>query len=257
MAAFALHAVLGRQGQQAFGQLLGAGVDGVHEARGGQGIKHGHAHGGGQRVAVVRAALIAVREHAGVLAGQQCGQRHAAADALGQRHDVGRDVGMLVGEHLAGAAHAGLDFVHDQQQLVLVGQLAQALHELLGSGEDAAFTLHRFQHDGDGLVVDQLLHRFQVVQFGLGEAFHLRGEHLVPARLARCGHRGQRAAVEAVVHGDDLVGAVLLDLAPLARQLDGAFVGFAAAVGEEDAVKAGRAGQALGQLDRGNVVERR
>lgn len=59
------------------------------------------------------------------------------------------------------------------------------------------------------------------------------------------------------VHGDDLVGAVLIDLAPFARQLDGAFVGFAAAVGEEDAVEDRGAGEALGQFDGGQVVERR
>ena len=38
----------------------------------------------------------------------------AAAERLGQRHDVGRDAEMLIGEPLAGAAAAGLHFVEDQ-----------------------------------------------------------------------------------------------------------------------------------------------
>src|SRR5690606_38353859 len=46
-----------------------------------------------------------------------------------------------------------------------------------------------------------------------------------------------------------------LELAPLARQLDGAFVGFGAAVGKEDAIKARSARQALGQIHRWLVVE--
>ena len=40
----------------------------------------------------------------------------AAAQRLGQRHDVGRDAEVLIGEPLAGAAAAGLHFVEDQQQ---------------------------------------------------------------------------------------------------------------------------------------------
>ena len=60
---------------------------------------------------------------------------------------------------------------------LLVGQLAQALHEFLGGGMTPARP-HRFQHDGDGLVVDQLAHRFQVVDLGLGEAFDLRANIL-------------------------------------------------------------------------------
>ncbi len=138
-----------------------------------------------------------MREHANFLTSQQRSQRHAAANTLGQRHDVRHNVRLLVGKHGARTPHARLHFINDEQQLVLVGQLAQALHEFLGGGDDAGFALHGFEHDGDGLVVDQLAHGFQVVDFGLGEAFDLRGEHLVPARLAGRGHGGQRAAVEA------------------------------------------------------------
>ena len=56
---------------------------------------------------------------------QQRRQRHAAADALAERHDVGLDPGMLVVEQLSGAAHAGLDLVEDQQQAVRLGERAQ------------------------------------------------------------------------------------------------------------------------------------
>ena len=63
----------------------------------------------------------------GLLGGQHCPEREAAADALGHRHHVGRNAGPLVGEQLAGAAHAGLHLVEHQQQAVLVAQLAQRL----------------------------------------------------------------------------------------------------------------------------------
>ena len=55
--------------------------------------------------------------------GEQAAHGDAAGQRLGQRHHVGLDAPVLVGEPLAGAAHAGLHFVEDQQQLVLVAQL--------------------------------------------------------------------------------------------------------------------------------------
>ena len=60
---------------------------------------------------------------------QQGRQRHAAADALAERHDVGLDAGVLVVEQLSGPAHAGLDLVDDQQQAVRLGQRAQLLQK--------------------------------------------------------------------------------------------------------------------------------
>ncbi len=48
----------------------------------------------------------------------------AAGEGLADAHDVGHDAGGLGGEQRAGAAEAGRDLVEDQQQPVLVGDLA-------------------------------------------------------------------------------------------------------------------------------------
>ena len=56
-------------------------------------------------------------------------QRQARGDALGHDHDVGHDAAPLDGEEAAGAAVAGLDLVGDQQDAVLVGNLAQRRQE--------------------------------------------------------------------------------------------------------------------------------
>ncbi len=85
---------------------------------------------GGDRVAAERG-----RVHAGPQAGSDFGrgQQGAAGDAaaqgLGQRHHVGRDAEVLIGEPLAGAAAAGLHFVEHQQQVVFVGQFAASRPE--------------------------------------------------------------------------------------------------------------------------------
>ena len=60
--------------------------------------------------------------------------------------------------------------------------------------------------------------------------------------------------MERVFGTDDLVGAVLVQLAPLARDLDGRLVGLRAAIGEEDALHARGFQQQLGQLELGQGV---
>ena len=85
-------------------------------------------------------------EHVG--AADHGGDRHAAAQALGQRRQVGRDAVVLHGKQPPGAGNAGLDFVGDEQDSVLVAQPAQAREEGGGCRQVAAFALHRLDHDG-------------------------------------------------------------------------------------------------------------
>ena len=54
---------------------------------------------------------------------------------------------MLDGKPLAGAGHATLHFVGDQQDAVLVANAAQLFHEDGGSDHVSAFALHRLDKD--------------------------------------------------------------------------------------------------------------
>jgi hypothetical protein len=65
------------------------------------------------------------------------------------------------------------------------------------------------------------------------------------------------ASVEAVIQGDDLIGAVAMDLPPLAGELDGALVRLRTAVGEERLIKSAQPGDLLGQRDHRLVIESR
>ncbi len=113
----------------------------------------------------------------------------------------------LVGEPVPGAAEAALHFVEDQQQAVLVGQLAEAGQEAVGRNPHAAFALDRLDHDGGRLVVDQPRDGVEIAERGVDEAGHQRAEALVVLGLGRGGERAERAAVEAALEGDDLVAA--------------------------------------------------
>ena len=102
-------------------------------------------------VAAIRAAV-----GAGLPAGHDLGpgqdprQRQAGRDALGHHEDVGLDVPVVDRKHLAGPAEPGLDLVDDEQDAVLLGDLAQA--RVLG--------LLQTRDDGVGQVVFvELAHR--------------------------------------------------------------------------------------------------
>ncbi len=87
--------------------LEGAGFEQLH---------HRQTGAASDRIAAEGRCMAARTETVGdIFARQHRAQGQAAAQRLGQSHDVGLDAEMLVAEKLAGAAHAGLHFIEDQQ----------------------------------------------------------------------------------------------------------------------------------------------
>ena len=104
-----------------------AGLAGVVEqAFGGDGVEHGEPGGAGERVAAEGRAVHPRGEHRADLGaeGDERADRHAAAEALGQRHRVGHDARLVEGEPRAGAADAGLHLVEHEQRAGLAGEVA-------------------------------------------------------------------------------------------------------------------------------------
>ena len=97
------------------------------------------------------------RDHAlgGAFGGETRAQRKAAADPLGDRHDVGSDADLLMIEHRAGPAITALHLVQHQQQPVLVARGAQPPQERVGADRHAALTLDRLDQEPGGMLVDQ------------------------------------------------------------------------------------------------------
>ena len=157
----------------------------------------------------------------------------------------------------AGASHACLYLVKDQQQVLFVAQRAQGFQEGRLGFDHAGLALDGLQHHGHGLRADEGAHAVQVVEPGFREARHLRRKQAVKAGLAAGAHGGQGAAVEGVLEGDDFKGAAPVHLAELARQLDGTFIGLRATAGEEDPVQAAQRRQARGQFRRAVVEQAR
>ena len=82
--------------------------------------------------------------------------RRAAAQALAQGHDVGAHAAVLPAPQRAGAAHAGLHLVEDEENALGVADLAQADQTLLGNGPDAALALDWLDQDRGGALGDRL-----------------------------------------------------------------------------------------------------
>ena len=195
--------------------------------------------------------MVAGLEHVPGAAADHAGaHRHAAGQALGERHHVGQEAGVLVDEPLAGAPQAALYFVGHEQPLVAVADFLESLQVLQARDVDAAFALDRLdEHRHHVLVVRRdLAHRLQVVQRHAHEALHQRLEAGLHLAAGGGRQRRQRAAVEGLLHDDDRRLGDTAVVAVLARDLDRRFVGFQAGIAEEHLVQAGDGGDAVGGL---------
>ena len=108
----------------------------------------------------------------------------------------GDDACVLVGEELSGAADAGLNFVEDQQEAVLVAKSAQGLKECAGNRPDAALALNRLNHQRCRIGSDRGLKRRNVAERHLIEPVDLGAETFEIFGLTARRERRERAAVE-------------------------------------------------------------
>ena len=143
------------------------------------GFQHDVEHGVGrcdrERIAA-KGRAVRARRHAGggVRGGKARADRKAAAQRFRQRHDVGRNAEPLVGKQIAGAAHARLHLVENQQQALVVAQLAQRPKEGIRCAAHAALALHRLDQDGGGVRADRLLHGVEIAMRHLVETLQRR-----------------------------------------------------------------------------------
>ncbi|CVN11728.1 Uncharacterised protein [Streptococcus pneumoniae] len=231
------------------------------------GLEHGERRRRGDGVAAVgapEAARVHGVHHLG--AAGDAGERHAAGDALGGRHQVRLDALGLGGEPGAGAGDAGLDLVRDEQDVVGLAPLDHGRQEALGRDDEAALALDRL-HDHGGQVVgtDLLLQRGdgalrglgagQAVpqRVGAGHAVDLGGERseavLVGHGLGGQRHRQGGAAVIGVVErGHGLLAGVG------AGHLDGVLHGLGAGIEQGGAGLAGDRAGAVQLLGHGHVA---
>ena len=239
----------GRKPPQSLRQMPARRLDPLEEPLAQHHVEHRVADRHGERIAAEGRA-VAARRHAGrsPLGGQARPHGKTAADALGDRHDVGADAGPFVGEEPPGAAHAALHLVEHQQQAMLVAKLAQRPQVRLRQHPDAALALHRLQQDASGLRANGGPDGGEVAEGHLIEAVHLRAETVEVLLLPAGGDGGQGPAMERAFEGDqaEALGCAVRRVM-LAHHLDGALQRLGSGVGEEHRLGEGRVHQPTGQ----------
>jgi len=219
-------------------------------------VQSGERGGDGDGVAAEGGGVGAGRPIHDVRTGDHGRKGHAAGDAFGERDNVGDNAEVLGGEHAAGAAHAGLDFVVDEQDAVLVGDAAELLVEAPVGHQVAAFALDGLDDDGgdffgrqDGFeetlfeifdgggAADSGIFVRKAVAIGVGDV--IDGQHGAEAAAlddfaAGEGKRAHGAAMEASEESDELVAAGVH-----ASEFESGFDGLGAGVAEVDAAGEG------------------
>ena len=210
------------------------------------GVDHRAGPGADDRVAA-EGRTVAARAHArgGFFAGDDRADGQPAAQALGQRDDIGFEVVIFAREELAGAADAGLHFVNDEQDIARGAEIGDPVHIVGLQRHDAALALHKLHHDGAGAPVARGGGQgVEVPGRDIGEVRREGAEVVVEHLLPGGGQRGERAAVERVDERDDLAAAFAVFVgAVLARAFDRALIGLGAGIAEKHPVQPGALAQ--------------
>ena len=199
------------------------------------------------------------------------------SNALSHGDDVGLDVEVLVAEPLAGTAKAAHDFVHDQEQVVLVADLADGFVIACRGHEDAAASGHGFDdHAAEFIGTHGQDDFFELVGHlfaEVGAIAELGAIDVAVRELIEAGSEGTvlnltfklaasaqgadgGAMVVTVTIQDAGFLAAVFQLADLTDDLESLFVGFGTGVGEIHAAHAGHLGdQLFGKFDGGDVAD--
>ena len=177
-----------------------------------------------------------------MVAGHECGghlgpgpagtDRHTVTECFGHGHHIGLDPHVLEGEPPSGAAQAGLNLVHHQQDAPFRAQLAEAAQIVRRRDHHSGLAQDRLhQHGRHACRIARGVHGIEVAVGDVVEPGRHGQECRLLFVLSGGRQRGQGATVEGAVGGHHCVA---VRSGPPAGQLDGALVGLGPRVGEED-----------------------
>jgi hypothetical protein len=168
-------------------------------------VDDGDGDGAGQRASAEGGAVHAGVDGArGFFGAEHRAERNAAGEGLGERGDVGLNAVVLIGAPLAGAAHAGLNLIDDEQRAGGAGEGAGFGEELLRERANAAFALDGFDEDGADFVGEFGAQIGDVVEADELDAGNDGAEGLAVLGLVGGGDGAEGAAVKALLEGEKL-----------------------------------------------------
>ena len=136
---------------------------------------------------------------------KKCTKGNAAADGLCNSDHIRLYPILFIGEHGTGPSHTALDLVQDQQQILLLTELLNALDKCLISRMDPALSLNRLQDDGTGPVIYKSLYTFQIIVDRKADPGNEWAESFPVFRITGYRQSSHAPSMEAVLHGDHLM----------------------------------------------------
>src|SRR5436190_3243555 len=180
-------------------------------------FNRGNARPGGDGVAAEGGGMHAGAEAGGDLRSREHRPaRQTAAESLGEGHHIGGHAVMLVAEPFSRPAATSLDFVEDEEEIIVVRQFAEALQKAGRRELDATFSLNGLDHNRTGVAVNQFRSRCQVAMRGIAETGDERTKSLVIFWLGGGCQRAERPSVKPAGERDNFV----LSLAVQTGQFD-------------------------------------
>ena len=138
--------------------------------------------------------------------------RNTAAKSFGTGHDIRLYAVCLPCEIMSCTSHTTLDLVQDQDDIFLITELTQAFQELFGSRVNTSLALYSLGDDGTGLVCNLSFYALKVIEIRKFYATHQRLKRLSVVCSTRHGKCTDAAAVERMVHGNDLMICMAISL---------------------------------------------
>lgn len=253
-------------------------------------LQGANGNGAAQRVAAVRGTVCArLDDHHDLLAAKDCADRvHATGNGLAEGDHVGLDAGPFGAQHLTGAANTSLDFVGNEQHIVLGAERLHLGQIVLVGNHDTSLALDGLDDESGSVLAVGIEYLFDigdivvsnglagggrrsanvgnirtVVVLGLGVGREGNGSHLLACVSFKLipdswSKNTYCAAVEVFGNGKDESLALLntLDLVcPFAGNLDGGLGGFGASVHRQHHVVSKDSAHLLRPLGEDIVVE--
>ena len=178
-------------------------------------------------------------------------ERQAAAEGLGERHEIGHNAHLLEDEEVPGAPEPRLNLVENEHRAHAVGRGARGSRVLFRQRDDSPFAEDRLQEDPGHLRRGGALEGRDVVRGKEDGLAHERLKGLAVRLVARERERSHRAPVKAALEREHPASPGHGE----ARELHRGFDRLGAAVAEEDARHPGELREALGEKSLRRVVE--
>ena len=171
--------------------------------------------------------------------------RETVGNAFGYGDDVGFHIEILMCEKFSASAIAALDFVADENSVVLVADFAKSLQEFWADHADATNTLNALDNAGAYVALLNLCRPSSEVVEGKVSDVPIGVDRRNDFRISRCFHSEARAAVESLFEGQDACATIVERC-----QFHGILVSFSSRIDEEELIVLITAGfaESLGKL---------